>query len=106
MLTALFSCMLLALVLANGQARLHGGHNLAAVTVPALTLFLIGIGLFLHKKWSAALFFVLCAVGGIWVIVGSIVAVPMPWSILDMLLGSAMLVPCFVTVRYWGTLIR
>jgi len=70
----------------------------------ALFSVLIGLGLLFHRKWAAALFAVILAIIGIWMGILSIVNVPLPWSILNVAFGCALLVPGVITVRCWSQL--
>jgi len=64
----------------------------------------VGIGLLLQRRIAAILLSVPLLVAGFWLGIGSIFAVPFPFSLVNIAFGSVMLLPSWLTWRYWSTL--
>ena len=101
-----FGALGLIVVLANLGRGSLGGHSLLPFTGAALFSVLIGLGLLFHRKWAAVLFAVILASIGVWMVILSILKVPLPWLILNIAFGAALLVPAVITVRCWPQLKR
>ena len=89
----------------HGRA-LPGGHDLLPLSSVALLSFVIGIGLLLHRKWGAALFVVIVTSSGLWLGIGSIVHVPMPGMIINVVIACGFLASGAIVVRHWLKLKR
>jgi len=74
--------------------------------VLALCLLLVSaVGLFLHRRWGALLFSLMLAGVGGELIVGSLLKVPWPWELLNILFGVALFCPLLFTFRNWRMLV-
>lgn len=81
LLFSTFVCGLL--IWANWHTASLGGHDLKPLAIPATISFVLGVGLLFRRK-SAAVIVMLGSVGlAGWLIIGSIVQVPMPWLLLN-----------------------
>jgi hypothetical protein len=101
-----FGVLGIIVVFANLGRGPLGGHSLVPFTSAALFSVLIGLGLLFHRKWAAVLFAVTLASIGMWMVILSIVKVPLPWLILNIAFGGVLLVPGVITVRCWPQLNR
>ena len=101
-----FGLLLFVLIAANLEARSSGGHDLLPLSSVALPSVVIGIGLLLHHKWAAVLFAGSLGVAGLWLAIGSSMEVPMPYMLINVLFGCALLVPSAVVIRCWSQLNR
>jgi hypothetical protein len=91
-------------VVANRATAELGGHDLAPLSGPAALLLIIGCGLYLRRKWAALLFILVSVAIGGWMIVGSVLAVPMPWMMLNFCFGLGLMAPCALVRRNWSAL--
>ena len=60
----------------------------------------IAIGLMFRKKWAAILFSLANLSIGLWLIVGTLLYVPLAWMIYNFILGAIFLVPSLVTLSF------
>ena len=102
----LFGIASLGLIFLNRYAAAHGGHNLQNLLGPSLFCIGIGAGLLLGKKWAACIFIILCAAIGLVIMIGSIVEVPMPFKIVDVVIGSIPLFGSYMGILCWHSLKR
>src|SRR5438128_2396658 len=58
-----------------------------------------GVGLLYLRKWAALYFSIATAVYGSWLIVGSVLSVPLPWMLINLALGAGFFVPVVATVK-------
>jgi hypothetical protein len=101
----LLAGLIVSLSLVGNQERVAvGGHDLASAAPVSISLIIIGVGLILHRKWAAVLLTVGSLTLAIWMIVGSILLVPLPWSLINIGIGSVLCLPAVITVRSWGDL--
>lgn len=63
-----------------------------------------GIGLILMRRWAAIPFSIMFACVALDLIIGSIVYVPLPYTIINILLGLLMLLPLMATILGWNQL--
>jgi hypothetical protein len=91
-----------ALNLARGG--IPGGHDLTGLTPIAALTVLVGLGLILRRRWAAALSALLLGGVGLWLGVGSILTVPLPWSLINLTLAAVLLVPSVMVLRHWSQL--
>jgi hypothetical protein len=103
-LTLLNAALLALLVYANRYARQNGGHDLSGLTMFIYPSVLIGIGLLFLRKWAAILLSLPLLATSVWLIVGSILAVPFPYMIINFLFALMLLIPAAATVNYWTEL--
>jgi hypothetical protein len=83
----------------NEGAR--GLANLHILLVPATFFIIIGIGTFYLSRALTIILSILCAAVGLWLIVGSIFYVPFPWFLINVLLGSACLIPLYALIQIY-----
>ena len=70
-----------------------------AVTI--LPLCLLGIGL-LYGRRSAAIIVTLGSIASaLCLIIGSIISVPLPWTLINIIVGGGMLIPAIVLLGNW-----
>lgn len=98
------AALMLGAVIANIERAANGGHNLRPLLLPAVLLVILGIGLLFQHRWAAVLVSVIAAVCGGWVAIGSLITVPMPWSLLNVLFGGVIFSPSVLVWRHWSKL--
>jgi hypothetical protein len=103
-LTALFGIALLGAILRNVWIRSPGGHSLLSLTSVSAMSLITGWGLIRHHKWAAILFATALALMGAWISIMSIGRVPMPWIMVNLAFGLALMGPSVITVRCWSLL--
>jgi hypothetical protein len=84
--------------------RIPGTHNLASFIWPALYFAFVGIGLFRLRIWSAVLFALPLAAIAIWLTIGTIRAVPLPWTLINVLFAAMLMTPTIVLIRFRSVL--
>lgn len=89
------------IILLNSEARSHGGHNLLLLLPLCILLTVLGVGQMCRLMAALVLFSLLTALSGLWLIAGSIVNVPLPWLLVNVLMGVILCLP-LVSLIYWG----
>jgi hypothetical protein len=95
---------LLIIWYSNRQAKvLYGpsGHDLEPFKYLVLALSIVGIGLLLRRAWAQLLLIVASTLLGAGTIVGSIVRVPLPFTLFNVVLGLALLSPLVLGINSW-----
>src|SRR5262245_35846171 len=64
----------------------------------------VGYGLLLQRKWAAILFCIATSAWGIFLIIGSIIEVPFPYLLINVLSGLMFLLPIWITIHSWHCL--
>ena len=96
----ILSAALLYLVLANLQTRLvPGARDFVSFGWPALYFAIVGFGLLRLRLWAAILFALPLAIVGLWMMIGSIATVPLPWVLLSIVWSLVLLTPAFIVIR-------
>jgi hypothetical protein len=88
------------LVGANNHTRLAGGHDLRPLLFPATLMLVGGLGLISHQGWAKVISSILVATAGVWVIVHSLLVLPIAHSLFSLSIGVALFVPLFLTIRH------
>ena len=105
-ITLLFEAgMLLALV--SPRMRMDGPLTAAAIVRVALfflTATVVAIGLFLLRKWAAIFFAAAAGATATWLIVGTVVSVPVAYWIINFLFAFLLILPIGLIVRSWSSL--
>lgn len=70
----------------------------------AVTAATVGCGLLYLRKWAAAIFAVLSSSLGAWLMSSLLRDVPYPWTLINLVIGAALLLPAALAVRYWSLL--
>jgi hypothetical protein len=65
---------------------------------------LVGIGLLLLRKWAAILLSITSTSVGLWLIVGSLLHVPLPWMFINVGNGLGFFVPAVASYLCWRDL--
>ena len=91
-------------VAANRRAASLGGHDLSPLIRPSILIIAIGVGLLLHHKWAAAIFTIIWSGVAIYLAIGSIMKVPFPWVLLNLVGALFLMVPAIIAVRRWSEL--
>src|SRR5687768_16852073 len=87
----------------RGMAEL-GGNDLSGAAVPSVLDIIIGIGLVLHHRWAAITLAIASVAAALWMGIGSIVNVPVPWLFINLGMAAAFLLPAVVVLRCWSDL--
>jgi len=66
--------------------------------------FAVGLGLLLRKRWASLVFTVTCGVLACTLIVGSIITVPMPWTLINIVLGAVLASVASLGIVTWREL--
>ncbi len=64
----------------------------------------VATGLMFFRKWAAILLSLATATYSIWLIIGSILAVPFPYIFINIFVGVMLLIPLFATISHWRSL--
>jgi hypothetical protein len=91
-------------VAANVKTASLGGHDLSPAIAPSVFIIVVGVGLLLHHRWAAAIFAVISLGAGVAMGIGSLVTVPMPWSLINLGLAALIVLPAIVVIRRWSQL--
>jgi hypothetical protein len=89
---------------ANAKAKQIGGHDISSIIYFSFFFIPVGIGLLFLWRVAAVLLSVPTAILGIYMIGGSIISVPFPWLLLNILLSILLLFPSWATWRRWSDL--
>ncbi|MGA2139529.1 MAG: hypothetical protein ABSH14_11755 [Verrucomicrobiia bacterium] len=103
-LSVLGGIFCIVLFFANAKARQNGGHDISGVIYFSLFFIPVGVGLILVRRIAAVLFSIPLGILAVWMIVSSIVNVPFPWLLLNILFGVILLFPSWATWRGWSDL--
>ena len=104
MIYLILALLLLSEVSENWHIASTGGINLRSLSIPAAALIVVGTGL-LFRRRSAALIATLGSFAvTLWVLVGSVLNVPMPWLLVMVALAGIALAPAFVILKNWRDL--
>src|SRR2546425_759751 len=95
-------CILLSY--ANAKTRQSGGHDISRVAYFSLFFIPVGVGLIFLRRIAAVLLSFPLGVLAIWMIVASVVSVPFPWWLANILFGILLLFPGWATWRGWSEL--
>ncbi len=84
------------------------GDNLSLLfrmmAVMCLPFCLLGVGL-LYGRRSAAIIATLGFISAaLLLIIGSIISVPLPWTLLNIIFGGLILIPAVILLKNWGSL--
>lgn len=79
----------------------YGQRDPRWLLLPALFWLTIGLGLLMRKGWASAAFGGTFGLLAITLIVGSIVTVPMPWTLINILLGLLLAAIASLAVLTW-----
>jgi hypothetical protein len=94
--------LLLALFLANLRSRIHyGGPNLAPLGWMALYAAIVGWGLVSLRRWSVVLLAIPTLATGLFLVIGSVLEVPFPWSLIKIAMGVALCAPALLASLCW-----
>ena len=89
------------LVVLNRRAASHGGHDLSQLSVPAAILIILGVGLLRRQRWAIIVFIALNLLLSLVMIIGPLVSVPMPYTLVNVFLGSLFFGVGAVVFRCW-----
>ena len=81
----------------------HASLRLTAFAVAAAA---VGLGLLHLRPWAAAAFAVVSSLAGAWLIASPLRGVPYPWTLINLAVGAALLLPAAVVIRHWPLLSR
>lgn len=82
----------------------HGGHDLSGLAAVGVVFVILGVGLFLRLKWAAVIAVFLSVACGMCFVVGSVIYVPLPWALVNILMGVCFFLPGILVVRDWASL--
>ena len=99
-----FGIVLLGLTMGNDQRVHAGGHDLSGLAEPGMVCIVMGLGLYFGRKWAALLFALITGAAGVWLCVGSVLGVPMPYMLFNISMGCGLLAPALMLGRYWSIL--
>ncbi|OJU98881.1 MAG: hypothetical protein BGO12_15180 [Verrucomicrobia bacterium 61-8] len=86
----------LAIALLNMPNRLSGGRDLGGLFSLAALLVTLGAGSALGMSWAGYFLALGGSIYGIAMILGSLVFVPFPWSLINVALGCIFCIPAMV----------
>jgi hypothetical protein len=98
-MTLLVATAMIVLVLLNLRTRQLGGHDLSRMWVPSVFFVIAGVGLLFSKKWAAIMLAVPLAALGTWLVVRSLIDLPLQWAASNVLIGLVMITPAIVLYR-------
>lgn len=104
--TLLFEAGML-LTLVSPRMRMEGPLTKPAmvrISVFFLTATVVAIGLFLLRKWAAVLFAVAAGAIATWLIVGTVISVPLAYWVINFLFAFLLILPTVVIIRAWSLL--
>jgi hypothetical protein len=103
--TLLCSPFLAILFLANLRSRFfYHGPDYSFLGWMCLYAVVTGIGLRSRRKWAALLFALPCIVAGLFLAVGSVFKVPFPWLLINIAIGSLLVIAATGVLREWRQL--
>ena len=105
-ITLLFEAGML-LALASPRMRMDGPLTMPAIvrlSVFFLTATVVAIGLFLLRKWAAILFAAAAGAMATWLLVGTVVSVPLLYWIINFVFAFLLILPTVVIIRAWSSL--
>jgi hypothetical protein len=89
-------------------SRFRFGPLTPAQFLRPLTFFFVataaGIGLLFVKRWAAIIMSAATSYCGLWLIIGSILYVPFPFNLINIWVGSLLIMPLITTIGYWSSL--
>lgn len=97
--SAILSVITLVVFLMNRGMKDYGGHDLGFAVWVALYLAIVSAALFRRSKVASFLFSVPCAFVGIWLCVGSVIYVPMPWLLLNIIVSCFFFLPLYLSIQ-------
>jgi len=89
----LFSVVIAALISLNRATAARGGRDLMVLWPLAAAFVVLGVGLLRQSRISAILFVLLSGAFSAWLIIGSLIYVPFPWSLLNVFFGFLVFLP-------------
>jgi hypothetical protein len=101
-LAVLFGVLALGVAIATSGNQALGGHSLAPIVPLAVFFVVVGVGMCFLKRWAAALFAGILAIAGVCITIGSVVSVPLPELLINLIYSGILLVPSVVTARRWS----
>ena len=97
--SSIFSVLMVVVFLMNRGMKEQGGHDLGYAVWVALYLAIVSVALFRRSIVASFLFSVPCALVGLWLCVGSIINVPMPWLLLNTLVACFFFLPLYLSIQ-------
>lgn len=101
-LTFIFE-LVMVFVLIVGNEREPITFDIEVITKISIFFFLttaVGIGLMYRRKWAAIGFSLANLSVALWLIIGSLFGVPIPWMFINFLAGAVFLLPIFITINF------
>jgi hypothetical protein len=99
------AALLLVLFLANLRSRVYyHGPNYSFLGWMALYVIVVGFGLIHLWKWAVVLLVAPTLSAGLFLIIGSVMKVPLPWSLLNILFGAVLCAPAVFAPLCWRDL--
>ena len=77
------------------------GPNLAALGWMALYAAIVGWGLVSLRRWSVVLLAIPTLATGLFLVIGSVLEVPFPWSLINIAMGVALCAPALLASLCW-----
>ena len=102
-LSAIASAVLLVVYFMNRGMAAQGGHDLGISIWVAAYLLAVSVPILMGSRIASLLFSVPCALVGLWLCVGSVLKVPMPWALLNILFALVAFIPLYVSVRSFSS---
>jgi hypothetical protein len=92
----------LAVVLGLAKVQTASGDiPLTPILYLGILFVIVGIGLLCHKKWAAALFVVICAGVGAWMIIGAVLGGYGPEVFISIVFGGIPLAMAVLVILRW-----
>ena len=69
-----------------------------ALIIPGVVFSILGVGLLLLRRSAAVVLSAISCPVGFWLIIGSLLEVPFPWVLINLMFGTAALLPLLVLI--------
>ncbi|MCF7855315.1 MAG: hypothetical protein K9N51_11000 [Candidatus Pacebacteria bacterium] len=98
-LVALLAIAVMHIFIMNRGMSAKGGHDLGMALWLSVYLFIVAVPMLIGSAYASLLFTVPCAVFGLWLCIGSVINVPMPWAFINVLMGVGLFAPLYISIH-------
>lgn len=91
---------------ANQYASAAGGRDISGFYALGAMLTALALGMWAHWKPAAFLFIASSVCLAAWLVIGSLLSVPFPWWLINLLGAALMLIPSLKIIQHWSGLWR
>ncbi len=89
----------------NAEARQQGGYDLSPILIYFYFGVPLGLGLLFLRKWAAIILSLFSLAMAAWLSIGSLLYVPFPFMLINILFSLIFLLPSAATLYSWQELI-